>query len=95
MSKNADTRKSLMLNDEEYTRISAIATRAGVPRPMVLAAALDVADESRLFAKLADRKAAEKAAQAKDTEKRAALLQLAGQLDIGQIEALLEQVKRS
>ena len=87
-----DTRKSLMLDKVEYDKISAIAKKAGVARPLVVMALLSSMDESRVMAKLSEIRANEKANAAEERKKRQALASLASELDMTQIEALLAKM---
>lgn len=88
----ATDRKSLMLDPVEYSKISAIAKKGNVARPTVIRALLASVDESRLMAALADLRAREAVESQEEKKKRAALGQLAAQLDMGQIEKLLAQM---
>lgn len=86
------TRKSLMLDPKEYNAISAIAKRSGVARPAVIEAMLEMVDETRLVAKLQEMRAEAKANAAEERKKRQALTQLASELDMDEINALLAKV---
>lgn len=88
-------RKSLMLDKPEYDRISALAKKAGVPRPTVIAAMLETLDEPRMVTKLQQLRAAQKVEAAEESKKRRALAALASELDMSQIEALLKQVQKA
>lgn len=90
-----DTRKSLMLDPSIYAKISTLAKKAGVPRPVVVEGMLGMVDEVRLLAKLQEIRATAKAEAAEERKKRQALASLASELDMGQIEALLAQLNKS
>lgn len=87
-------RKSLMLDDKQYSHISSIAKKTGVTRPLVIQALLEMVDEIRLLARLNEMRAEAKADAAEERKKRAALAELASGLDMGQIEALLAQLQK-
>lgn len=87
-------RKSLMLDKVQYDQISSLAKKAGVARPVVVAALLASADESKVLAALVDIRASERVNAGEERKKRNALSALAGQLDMSQIEALLAQAAK-
>lgn len=87
-----DNRKSLMLSEETYAKLSAVAKKAGVARPAVLEAMMMLVDEQRLLGKLAEIRAKAAAEAADERKKREALGSLAGELSLAQIEALVKQV---
>ena len=87
-------RRSMMLDKLEYDRVSVLAKKAGVARPVVIAALLDCADEGKVAARLAELRASDKASSVEEREKRAALAKLASQLDMSQIQALMKRVSQ-
>lgn len=88
-------RKSLMLDDEIYARVSAIAKKAQVARPVVIEAMLQLVDVAALENKLQQIRAQAAAQAAEEKKKREALAALAGQLDMNQINALLSKLGAS
>ncbi|MGY0798167.1 hypothetical protein ACW7G0_03805 [Lysobacter sp. A286] len=82
-----------MLDATEYDAISAIAKKAGVVRPHVIQALIEVADEAEVIVKARQLKAERKADGAELKKKRDAIAKLASTLDIEDIEALLRQIK--
>lgn len=86
-------RKSLMLDKEEYEKISAHAKKAGVPRPLVISTMLELVDTDRLQAKLKEVRASHKADTVETRKKRQALSSLAEDLSMEQIQALLDKLQ--
>lgn len=87
-------RKSLMLDNQEYSKISKLAKAAGVARPLVIQAMLQIVDEQRLTAALADLRAREAVASVEERKKRQALAKMAEGMDMTQIAALMEQINK-
>lgn len=88
-------RHTLMLDSEEYAAITSLAKTAGVVRPYVVQALLELADESQVIAKARQIKAGKRLEAVEGRKKRDALEKLAKTLKIEDIEALVKQVKNN
>ena len=86
-------RKSLMLDFAEYEGITELAKKAGVARPIVVRALLDVSDEAEVIVKARHIKAEKKQESDEAKKKRDALMQLASTLDIDELEALIRKAQ--
>lgn len=93
-ARDADSgaRKSLMLESEQYARISAYAKEARVPRHVVVDAMLDLVDKERLSKKLLEIRAKQKVEDQEMKKKQAALRKAAENLSMEQISALLDKL---
>ncbi len=90
----SNNRHSLMLDTPAYKRISELAKKAHVARPIVVDAMIELVNEEKLLAKLSEARANQKAQAVEERKKRQALADLAKELDMNQIEALLSKVKK-
>ncbi|QNK01682.1 hypothetical protein [Dyella telluris] len=89
-------RKTLMVDEKTYDKVSAAAKRggSGVTRGVVVAALIDLVGQDQLDRKLAEIAAEAKAAREKKSEQRSKLSELAEVLSPAEIEALLRQARQ-